>query len=164
MSHNPGAMTVPDSKDNEIEAGSNRIELDSAKLILRLNLMVSGSKNSVTPAVERIMAIARDMKCASGKESEIELAIQEALANAVVHGCKEDPKKSVRITVACDEERGMIIMVRDPGAGFDPSDVPSPLMGENIYASHGRGIYLINELMDEVRYQRGGTEIWMRKG
>ncbi len=164
MSPDPRAITVPNSKDKDTGAGSDRVELDSSKLILRLNLLVSGSKESVTPAVEKIMAIARDMKCASGKESEIELAIQEALANAVVHGCKEDPNKSVRVTVACDEERGMIILVRDPGAGFDPSDVPSPLMGENIYASHGRGIYLIDQLMDEVRYQRGGTEIWMRKG
>lgn len=151
------------SKQDPQPGSPERIDIDPERLIFRMNLMVPGSKDSVTPIVERIMGFAREMGCASGKEGEIELAIQEALANAVVHGCNEDPEKQVRITVACEEDRGMIIMVRDPGSGFDPANVPSPLIGENIYASHGRGIYLINQLMDEVRYERGGTEIWMTK-
>jgi serine/threonine-protein kinase RsbW len=57
----------------------------------------------------------------------------------------------------------MLIIVRDPGEGFDPSSVPSPVIGQNVFSTHGRGIYLINQLMDEVRYERGGTEIHMRK-
>ena len=140
-----------------------RIEFDSDELILQLELTVPARKDAVTPVVDRIMARAREMGCAKDKEHEIELALQEALANAVVHGCKEDPTQSVQITVGCDKSRGMIIVVRDPGDGFDPANVPSPLIGQNIYASHGRGIYLINQLMDEVRYESGGTEIWMTK-
>ena len=57
----------------------------------------------------------------------------------------------------------MIIVVRDPGTGFDPAEIPSPLQGRRLYAESGRGIYLINELMDEVRFEEGGTEIWMVK-
>jgi serine/threonine-protein kinase RsbW len=53
--------------------------------------------------------------------------------------------------------------VRDPGPGFDPSQVPSPVEGDCIYSSHGRGIYLINQLMDHVQFGRGGTEILMIK-
>ena len=58
----------------------------------------------------------------------------------------------------------MIIIVRDPGKGFDPGLVPSPIVGKNIYADSGRGIFLINQLMDEVRFEKNGTEIWMIKG
>jgi serine/threonine-protein kinase RsbW len=58
----------------------------------------------------------------------------------------------------------MIIVVRDPGTGFDPGAVPSPVVGKNIYANSGRGIFLINQLMDEVRFEKNGTEIWMIKG
>ena len=140
-----------------------RFEFDSSKLILRLSMTMPGDRQAVTPVVDKIMNIVGDMKCAAGKESEIELAIQEALANAVVHGCDEDPNRTVQILVACDEDRGMIIMIRDPGEGFDPEDVPSPLVGQNLFASHGRGVYLINQLMDEVRFEKGGTEIWMVK-
>jgi serine/threonine-protein kinase RsbW len=57
----------------------------------------------------------------------------------------------------------MLIVVRDPGAGFDPFAIPDPCNGENVYSNHGRGIYLINQLMDEVKFERNGTEIHMRK-
>ena len=154
---------MSDQANNKAAGESERVEFDSDQLVFRLDVTVSASKSSVSPIVERIMTFARNMGCAAGKENAIELAIQEAIANAVVHGCREDPGKSVKVTVACEEEHGMLIVVRDPGVGFDPNSVPSPLVGENIYASHGRGIYLINQLMDEVRYERGGTEIWMRK-
>jgi len=53
--------------------------------------------------------------------------------------------------------------VRDPGNGFDPSTVPCPTDEQNVFSEHGRGIYLINQLMDEVRYEQGGTELHMRK-
>ncbi len=67
------------------------------------------------------------------------------------------------MSVACDQARGVLIVVRDPGLGFDPSQVPSPVEGECIFSSHGRGIYLINQLMDHVEFGRGGTEIRMIK-
>jgi serine/threonine-protein kinase RsbW len=93
----------------------------------------------------------------------IELALSEALANAVVHGAKADPKKIVECDVVCDETRGMLIVVRDPGPGFDPNSIPSPVIGQNIYSNHGRGIFLINELMDEVQFKNNGKEIHMLK-
>ena len=52
---------------------------------------------------------------------------------------------------------------RDPGPGFDPRLIPSPVRGQNLFRHHGRGIYLINQLMDEVSFERGGTEIRMLK-
>ncbi len=109
------------------------------------------------------MEMARRMDCAAGKEFEIETALREALANAILHGCKNDPTKKVQCCVSCDEEHGLLIVVRDPGTGFDPVQVPDPLEGQNIYSNHGRGIFLINQLMDEVRFERNGTEIHMRK-
>jgi len=61
------------------------------------------------------------MKCAAGKEFDIETALRESLANAVLHGCGSDPSKQVQGSVACDQTRGMIIVVRDPGKGFNPA-------------------------------------------
>ena len=82
-------------------------------------------------------------------------------ANAIIHGCGKDPSKHVQCTVACDEGRGLLIVVRDPGDGFDPAKVASPLVGQNIFSDHGRGVYLINQLVDKVKYEKGGTEIHM---
>ncbi|MFH1175918.1 MAG: ATP-binding protein [Acidobacteriota bacterium] len=139
-----------------------RCEFDQATLAPRVDITVAGDVKAIAAAVEEIMAVVREMSCAAGKEFEIELALGEALANAVIHGCARDAGKTVQVCAACDPERGLLIVIRDPGAGFDPAQVPSPVVGERLYREGGRGIYLINQLMDEVRYERGGTEIWMR--
>jgi serine/threonine-protein kinase RsbW len=136
---------------------------DAHKLNLKLSVTLCAERDAVDPVVRSVMKIVREMKCASGREDDIELALSEALANAVVHGAKADPSKIVECDVACDEEHGMLIVVRDPGSGFDPGKIADPCCGENIYSNHGRGIYLINQLMDEVKFQKNGTEIHMIK-
>ena len=139
------------------------LEFDPAKLVRKLKVSLSAEKAAVDSVVQRIMAIIKDSRCAAGKEDDIELALAEALANAVVHGAHGDPSRVVQCDVACDEERGVLIIVRDPGEGFAPASIPSPLQGENLYSNHGRGIYLINQLMDDVRFHKNGAEIRMIK-
>jgi len=132
-------------------------------LLLNLKLAIPGDVKAIDPVVDKIMWVVGQMKCGEGKEFEVETALREALANAVVHGCGENPRKQVQFVVACDRERGMTIVVRDPGKGFDPGRLPSPVEGDRLFSVHGRGIYLINQLMDEVEFDDGGREIRMRK-
>jgi serine/threonine-protein kinase RsbW len=129
----------------------------------RLRTRVAGRLDALSPAVEQVMGEVRAMECSAGKEFEIETALREALSNAIRHGCGNDATKTVEVCVACDESKGMLIIVRDPGRGFDPAAIPSPTLGLNLYRHHGRGIYLINQLMDEVSFDKGGTEIRMLK-
>jgi serine/threonine-protein kinase RsbW len=138
-------------------------DFDPEKLRLRVRVALAASRAAVDAVVEQVMQAVHDVKCVDGKEDAIELALQEALANAVVHGAKEDPTKVVECLVACDDERGVLIIVRDPGEGFEPKNIPSCTMGENLYSNHGRGIFLINQLMDEVSFRKNGTEIHMVK-
>jgi serine/threonine-protein kinase RsbW len=153
-------MTDP-SRPSEQQPQSCDFEAD--KLDLKLSITLAGDRDAVDPVVRSVMDVVREMKCAPGREDEIELALTEALANAVVHGAKSDPSKTIECDVACDDERGILIIVRDPGPGFDPTQIVNPCHGENIYESHGRGIYLINQLMDEVHFHKNGTEIHMLK-
>ena len=138
-------------------------DFDPERLSLRLRVTLAADRKSVDPVVEQVMEAVRQTKCLDGKEDAIEVSLEEALANAVVHGAKEDPTKIVECLVACDEQRGLLIVVRDPGEGFDPKAIPSCTVGENLYSSHGRGIFLINQLMDEVTFRKNGTEIHMVK-
>ena len=128
-----------------------------------LSVCVSGHRRSISPLVQAVLEVVREAHCALGKEFELELALREALANAVIHGCGSDPAKVVECSVSGGESGEVIIVVRDPGRGFDPAAIPSPVAGKNVYSTHGRGIYLITRLMDEVWFERGGTEIHMRK-
>ena len=146
-----------------IESDPTGCQFDRDNLLLRFESTIPADVTLITPVVEGVMAIVSQMGCAAGKEFEVETALREALANAIVHGCGQDVTKKVQFWVGCDQERGMLIVVRDPGPGFDPKTVATPLNGEEIFSTHGRGIYLINQLMDEVRLLRGGTEIHMRK-
>jgi len=130
----------------------------------KLDVTIPANPNAINGVVDGVMQIAREMKCAEGNEYQIELALREALANAIVHGCENDANKKVECCVACTENSDVMIIVRDPGAGFDPKTVPNPLAPENLNSTHGRGIYLINQLMDEVSFERNGAEIRMRKG
>jgi serine/threonine-protein kinase RsbW len=145
------------------ETGRRECEFDAERLLLKLDIQIPGDIESIQPAVDEIMEVVAQQECATGSEFEVEVALLEALANAVKHGCKGDASKSIEVCVACEIDRGMLIIVRDPGEGFDPGEIPSPVLGKNVYSDHGRGIFLINELMDDVEYRGGGTEIWMRK-
>ena len=145
------------------EESPKRCEFESDKLLLRFQTTLSADMDAFPPVVEGVMKLVREMGCAEGDEFDVELAIHEALGNAIRHGCKSDSNKQVQFCVSCDESRGMLIVVRDPGEGFDPASIPSPIEGERLYLSHGRGIFLINQLMDSVQFERGGTEIHMRK-
>jgi len=141
----------------------SQCEFQTQDLLVRLDLTLAGDVKAITPVVDDVMSMVKQMGCAEGREVEVETALREALANAIRHGCAGDSTKMVQCSVSCDQERGMLIVVRDPGPGFDPDQIPSPVEGQRLFSSHGRGIYLINQLMDEVRFERGGTEIHMLK-
>jgi serine/threonine-protein kinase RsbW len=137
-------------------------EFDPHKLLVKVEVKVAANLDHVNDVVESVIGVMRAMQCGCDKEFQVETALREALANAIVHGCKNDPTKQVCCTVACDEEHGMLIVVRDPGKGFDPATLPNPTHAENLYAEHGRGIFMINQLVDEVSHNERGTEIRMR--
>ena len=149
----------------EVEMAHERLpfQLNPEKLALKLEYTLPADPLAISPVVEQIMRGLQGTPCLRGTDFEVETALREALANAIVHGAKNDATKQISCWVACDEERGIVIVVRDPGPGFDPGQVPDPLMSENLHSNHGRGIFLITRLMDEVRFEKNGTEIHMRK-
>lgn len=97
------------------------------------------------------------------------VAVRESVINAVKHGNANDESKRVYIeftALESDTVPGVAVRVRDEGAGFDPEAVPSPLEPENLLKAHGRGIFLIRSLMDEVVMRaaaQGGMEVLMVK-
>ena len=95
----------------------------------------------------------------------VDMAIREAVTNAVVHGNKQDESKQVEVTFSSSPE-ALEIEVRDHGNGFDPASVPDPTDPENIMKTSGRGIFLIHNFMDEVEWSKqpgGGTTLRMVK-
>ena len=95
----------------------------------------------------------------------IEMALREAVTNAMVHGNQEDENKSVEVIFACHDNE-LEIEVRDQGEGFDPAEVPDPTNAENLLKTSGRGIFLMRTFMDEIEWRsrpEGGTAVRMTK-
>jgi serine/threonine-protein kinase RsbW len=90
--------------------------------------------------------------------------VREALANAVIHGNDCKPEKTEEISVGVNLNHDLVIIVKDSGLGFDPSRIPNPTAKENLLANHGRGIFLIQQCMDQVDFKFDhGTEVYMRR-
>jgi serine/threonine-protein kinase RsbW len=128
-----------------------------------LDLSMPGDTNAISGVTDAISSTLADLQVAEGKRLEIMLAVQEALANAVVHGCQNDASKQVRCRVQRAAKDRILIVVTDPGPGFNPEELMDPRRPENVSADHGRGVYLIRQLMDEVQFDNGGKEIKMWK-
>jgi len=95
----------------------------------------------------------------------VDMAVREAITNAVVHGNKLDAAKDVQLRLRTTPD-GFEITVHDQGAGFDPNSVPDPTKDENILKTSGRGIFFMRNFMDEVSWSRGengGTNVRMIK-
>ncbi|MDT8342403.1 MAG: ATP-binding protein [Longimicrobiales bacterium] len=86
------------------------------------------------------------------------VALAEALANAVLYGNGSDPGKRVRVDVTLDATR-VSARVTDQGAGFDPSTVGDPTAPENLMKPCGRGLFLMRQLLDEVRFNERGNAV-----
>ncbi|HSY63083.1 MAG TPA: ATP-binding protein [Terriglobales bacterium] len=117
---------------------------------------------AISPFVDKLMLLIRRCGCVPEGESDVEIALREALANAIIHGNHENPRKHVYVRFRCKPDE-VSIAVKDEGPGFDINKVADPTAPENIGSIHGRGIYLMKALMDEVRFEENGVVVQMRK-
>jgi serine/threonine-protein kinase RsbW len=118
---------------------------------------------AISPFADQLMRFILNFRSADGSETDIEMALHEALANAVIHGNSENSDKRVWVTCRCYMDGEVSITVRDEGRGFDSSTVLDPTFRENLLFTHGRGIYLMKTLMDEVSFEDGGSIVRMHK-
>jgi len=117
----------------------------------------------VSPFVDQLMRFILNFRIADGSETDIEMALLEAVANAVIHGNGENSSKPICVVCRCYLDGEVAITVRDEGKGFDSSAVMDPTFLENLLVTHGRGIYLMKTLMDEVSFEEAGAVVMMRK-
>ncbi|MBI2956232.1 MAG: ATP-binding protein [Acidobacteria bacterium] len=138
-------------------------EFDVEKLVLKFELVVPSDLRVLDDVVPQITRVMEGTGCQAEWEG-VELALHEALANAIVHGNRGDPTKGVRICVAVQEGCGILVVVKDVGSSFDPAALCNPVRADNLLAPHGRGLFLINQLVDGVAFNfEKGTEIWLRR-
>jgi serine/threonine-protein kinase RsbW len=85
----------------------------------------------ISPFVDRLMSLILAGRSVDGSEIDIEMALREALANAIIHGNHADPTKPVEVICRCSADGEVWLTIRDRGAGFDVTAVPDPTAAEN---------------------------------
>jgi serine/threonine-protein kinase RsbW len=118
---------------------------------------------AISPLVDRLLRLIEGSQCVPGEEFAVELALREALNNAVVHGNREDPETKVHIRCRCQPGKDLSIVVTDQGKGFDFEKVIGNSIATDPDSEHGRGIQLMKTYMDDLHFERGGSEVHMRK-
>jgi serine/threonine-protein kinase RsbW len=135
----------------------------SRSSILDIDSWMPSKIQAISPLVDRLMRLIEGSQCIPGEEFGVELALREALENAVVHGNQENPERKVRIRCRCQPGNEISIVVTDQGKGFDLETTVRNGVTSDPDSEHGRGLQLMKAYMDDVRFERGGSEVHMRK-
>ncbi|MFL6198648.1 MAG: ATP-binding protein [Thermoanaerobaculia bacterium] len=119
--------------------------------------------------IELVQVVLRDSLERLGIDEDtrhwVDVAVREAVANAIKHGNAQDPGKQVHVDLFL-EGGDVVIQVEDEGVGFDPDQLRDPLAPENLLKPNGRGIFYMKSFMDDIHYgprPGGGTIVTLRK-
>ena len=119
--------------------------------------------------IELVQIVLKDTLTELGVEEDarhwIDVAVREAVANAIKHGNEQNPDKQVHVDLLLEGD-DLVIRIEDEGAGFDPSSVQDPLDPANLVRPNGRGIFFMRSFMDDIQYglrPEGGTVVTLRK-
>jgi serine/threonine-protein kinase RsbW len=136
-------------------------QLDSP--VLTFNKVIRSDPKVVDETAREITLVLKRLDSFDDAEL-VALAIREALGNALVHGNRRNPEKTISISVALNGDGTVFASIKDSGPGFDPKALPNSHAEENLLSNHGRGIFLMRQFMDEVEfYFDHGTEVRMRR-
>ena len=117
------------------------------------------SKPENIAIVERLIdQISEDHSIIPEHYGNVLIAMTEAVNNAIVHGNKLDPEKSVNVSCAIDG-KSLVFRISDEGPGFDYDNLPDPTAPENIEKPHGRGVFLMRHLADDCAFEDAGRVV-----
>ena len=150
-------------KEKRYSTRPSQKALEKDKLALRFRETIPSTFEALEEVLENLLALARELECDAGHLEDAELALREALVNAIIHGNRSDPEKKVVVSCFCQPHRGLLLAVQDEGPGFDPKKVPDPTRAECLLRTHGRGLFLMRRSMDHVRISHSGRRVTLLK-
>ena len=121
---------------------------------------IPNDKKAIQSAIDWIIWRAETANFSQKQNKNLKLAITEAFANAFLHGNQTDPKKKIYLSVE-EEKTHLTVGIEDEGKGFNTEGVPNPLETNRLRVKGGRGIFLINRLVDEAWYNPQKNSIFM---
>ena len=117
-----------------------QLDTDIREDIVELAYCLTSDTAEVSPLVDEIMRLINGLRVQDGNEVEIEVALREALLNAIIHGNRENPSKQVHLRVLCGAGGEVSMTIRDEATGFEISSVPDPTAPENRMSTFAEGV------------------------
>ena len=99
-------------------------------------------------------------KLSPDQYGNILISVTEAVNNAIIHGNRNDESKSVRISMK-KNDASLAIRVSDEGRGFDFQSIPDPTTPDNVCKCGGRGVFLMQQLSDRIKFDNNGSTVEM---
>ena len=129
---------------------------------MRKKFQVISDLANVQKVSEQVLSFLKPLSLSEAALFDIRLCLEEALINAMKYGnaLRKDLEVELEVEGSPEEVR---ITVQDQGPGFDVKKLKDCTQEENLYRNHGRGVYLMHQLMDEVRYNEKGNRLLMVK-
>jgi serine/threonine-protein kinase RsbW len=121
-----------------------------------------GDLQSIPASRERVMQYVREHCTDEADEIDLMIGLHEALVNAALHGCGNNPTKTIHCSVEIQPSR-VCVVVRDSGSGFDFERIADPERFKTSTLERGRGIALMRGVVDEVTFACGGSEVRLMK-
>lgn len=126
------------------------------------NLLIFPSELENISRVEKLIDdISSSYNLSSEIYGKISVALIEAVNNAILHGNQLDVSKNVKIEYNIDDD-SICFIIEDEGKGFDYKNIPDPTLPENLEKTHGRGIFLMNHLADDIEFCENGALVEMK--
>jgi len=129
---------------------------------LKKRIIIPSNLRNIKHVVNTILALVKDMRVEESGIFDIRLSLEEVLINAIKYGNRSDERLSVTIDITLDAKK-IIVTVEDKGEGFDYTNMPDPTKEENLLKAGGRGLFLVNHLMDDTEFNKKGNRITMTK-
>ena len=154
----------PADFDSRTDEKSERIRLDALLPFLeeRIAFKMPSDLRHLDGVLDYLNERMLRLRIVNTDDSEVLIALDEAIVNAIKHGNKCDPRKAVHIVAEFSAD-GVRFIVADEGAGFELEKVPDPTEPCRLLEPSGRGLLLINHIMDEVRFNQCGNRLEMFK-
>ncbi len=127
------------------------------------HLKIASRFDELEQALLQLEKLAHTFQLTPELTDRLIIVASEAITNAICHGNRQDPSKQVQIILDV-QDNVVELCVEDEGQGFDRKRIPryNPDSPDMLLRPHGRGLFLIEELADEVAYENGGRRIRMR--
>lgn len=124
-------------------------------------LTLASDPSNIAKVEKYVGQIAARYQLDQEKHANMLISLTEAVNNAIIHGNKQDKSKTVSIKLA-QTRSGLAVRVSDQGCGFNYDKLPDPTSPERLCECGGRGVFLMNQLCDKIRYINGGSTVEMQ--